>query len=78
MIEVRADKLKVGDVIEDRTLAGIHGDKVNVQWVGHHDRRGRTYLAGVERSSLNPVQLAYDDDKLVTVVGAWANTWEQG
>ena len=66
--QIRAAQLKVGDIIEDRSLAGIHGDKVEVQWVGHHDRRKRTYLAGVEQRSKNPGQLAYDDDKQVTVI----------
>ena len=69
-LQIRADKLNVGDIIEDRSLAGIHGDKVEIQWVGHHNRRGRTYLAGVEQRSKNPVQLAYDDDKRVTVIGS--------
>lgn len=63
----RADQLQVGWFLEDRTLPGTHGDRVEIQWVGHHDRRNRTYIAGVEERSRNPVQLAYDDDKSVKV-----------
>lgn len=60
-LEVKASELQVGDKLFDRLLAGTHGQRVEVQWVGHHERRGRTYVAGVEETSRNPVQLAYDD-----------------
>ena len=51
-------------------MLGAHGQCVKVQWIGHHHRRKRTYVAGVEERSGEPITLAYDDDKEVTVHGA--------
>jgi hypothetical protein len=65
--EIPAIELAVGDLLFDPAKTGTHQQRVVVQWVGHHDRRNRTYVAGVEESSRNPVTLAYDDTDTVKV-----------
>lgn len=65
--QVPARELQVGWHLKDATLPGTHGQRIEIQWVGHHKARKRTYVAGVEELSRNPVQLAYDDDKTVKV-----------
>ena len=41
--KIPAAELKVGMLLHDPSLYGTHGDRIEVQWTGHHDRRGRTY-----------------------------------
>jgi hypothetical protein len=65
--EIVAQDLQVGDLLYDRLLSGTHGSRVNVQWVRAHSRRQRTYVAGVEENSGDPVQLAYDNIAKVKV-----------
>ena len=65
--KIRADQLQAGMLLNDPSMLGAHGQRVKVQWVGHHNRRKRTYVAGVEERSGDPITLAYDDDKEVTV-----------
>lgn len=65
--EIPAAEIQTGYLLQDRTLAGTHGQRVEVQWVGHHNLRKRTYVAGVEELSRHPVQLAYDDAKKIQV-----------
>ena len=76
-MKIPAVRLEAGMVLHDPTMLGTHGQDVKVQWVGHHDRRKRTYVAGVEERSRNPATLAYDDDKEVTVWSSPrnANRW---
>lgn len=62
-----AKDLRLGDKLFTPEYSGTHGQRVEVQWIGHHARRARTYVAGLEESSRNPVTLAYDDDKEVNV-----------
>lgn len=65
--ELNADELKVGDLLYDPAKYGTHGQRIIVQWIGFHNTRNRTYVAGLEERSLNPVQLAYDNDDQVKV-----------
>jgi len=62
-----ACELQAGDLLYDPVKAGTHGQRVLVQWIGRHARRKRTYVAGVEERSLDPVTLAYDDTDEVKV-----------
>jgi hypothetical protein len=62
-----AKELVVGDLLYDPVKSGTHGSRVEVQWTGHYDRRQRTYVSGIEETSGNPVQLAYDDGEKVKV-----------
>lgn len=64
---IAASALDVGDKLFDPTKAGTHAQRVEVQWLGHHRTRQRTYIAGVEEHSRNPVQLAYNDDDVVKI-----------
>lgn len=65
--EIPAADLVAGDYLYDPIKYGTHGQRVIVQWTGHHDRRRRTYVAGVEETSRSPVMLAYDDTDTVRV-----------
>lgn len=65
--EVQAIAVKLGDLIYDPIKSGTHGQRVVVEWRGHHGVRRRSYIAGVEESSRNPVTLAYDDADKVKV-----------
>ena len=65
--EIKAETLQVGDLLYDRLLGGTHGSRVKVEWLGNHNRRRRTYVAGVEERSGDPVQLAYDNGAEVKV-----------
>lgn len=58
--ELAAEELKVGDLLYDPAKSGTHGSRVHVEWVRSHSSRRRTYVAGFEERSKNPVQLAYD------------------
>lgn len=69
-VNIDAAELKVGDRLFDPAKSGTHQQRVVVQWTGHHDRRKRTYVAGVEEVSRNPVTLAYDDADKVKVFRA--------
>ena len=60
-----AVRLEAGMLLNDPSMLGAHGQRVKVQWVGHHDRRKRTYVAGVEERSRNPVTLAYEHHALL-------------
>lgn len=66
-IELEAAQLQTGDLLYDPAKAGAHGQRVHVQWIGHHGARRRTYVAGIEERSQNPVQLAYDNTDKVKV-----------
>lgn len=63
--QMAAKDLQVGDTIVDRSLAGTHAQRIIVEWVRHYDRRSRTYVSGVGETYGDPVQLGYDDAKLV-------------
>lgn len=65
--EVLAEDLKLDDFLYDPMLAGTHGQRIVVQWLGQHKGRGRTYVAGVEELSRHPVQLAYDNEAKVKI-----------
>jgi hypothetical protein len=65
--EIPADELKVGDLLYDPAKYGTHGQRIEVQWTGHHSIRNRTYVAGIEELSHFPVQLAYGDEDEVKV-----------
>lgn len=66
-VETDAIDLQVGDKLFDPVKSGTHQSRVEVQWLGHHRGRRRTYVAGVEETSGNPVQLAYDNVEKVKV-----------
>lgn len=61
-------EIVVGDKIHDPAKTGTHGQWVEVEWVGHHRSRKRTYFAGVEELTRNPVTVAYDDTETVKKV----------
>ena len=65
--ETDAIDLQIGDKLFDPIKAGTHQSRVEVQWLGHHLGRRRTYVAGVEERSGNPVTLAYDNIDKVKV-----------
>ena len=65
--EIQAIDLTVGDYLYDPAKSGTHGQRVIVQWTGLHRSRQRTYVAGLEETSRNPVQLAYDNHEKVKV-----------
>ena len=62
-----AREIQVGWLLKDRSLAGTHGQRIEVQWVNHYAARERTYVAGVEESSKAPVQLVFPFGKEVQV-----------
>lgn len=66
-LPLHATDVLVGDLLYDPAKTGTHSQRIEVQWIGHHDRRKRTYLAGLEETSRNPVTLAYDDADIVHV-----------
>lgn len=62
--------VQVGDLLYDPVKGGTHGQRIIVEWTGRHQHRKRTYVAGVEERSGNPVQLAYDNGETVQVFRA--------
>lgn len=65
--EFDAINLRVGDLLYDPAKSGTHGSRVKVEWVREYRGRRRTYVAGIEERSGNPVTLAYDNSDRVKV-----------
>jgi hypothetical protein len=65
--KVPAIELVVGDYLYDPMKSGTHGERIIVEWTGHHGYRKRTYVAGLEEHTRNPVTLAYDDTDPVSI-----------
>lgn len=69
-VETDAIDLQIGDKLFDPAKTGTHQNRVEIQWVAQHRGRRRTYVAGIEEQSRNPVQLAYDNIDKVKVFRA--------